>query len=40
MLCTIVANVEYNFMKAYFNCLFYGLNAFANWCRHLYSTDS
>ena len=39
MLCTIVPNVEYKFMKVYFNCMFYGLNAFANWCRHLYSTD-
>lgn len=39
MLCKIVPNVEYKFMKVYFNYMFYGLNTFANWCRNIYSTD-
>ena len=39
MLCTIVSNVEYIFLKVYFNCLFHGLNAFGNYCCHLYPTN-
>ena len=39
MLCTIVPNVEYKFMKAYFNCLFHGLNAFGNRDRYFCSAN-
>ena len=39
MLCTIVPNVEYKFMKVYFNCLSPCLNAFGNCCCNLYPTN-
>lgn len=40
MLCTIVPNVEYKFMKVYFNCLSPCLKAFGNRDRYFCSANA